>query len=67
MKIESGWLHHTYGVDPSMLEVALMECGRSLPQRLHDDYQAAYAAHRETQKVQVNGIHKYVMLERHII
>ena len=43
-------MHHTYGVDPSMLEVALMECGRSLPQRLHDDYQAAYAAHRETGK-----------------
>lgn len=41
-------MHHTYGVDPSMLEVALMDEERSLPQRLHDDYQRAYAEHRET-------------------
>lgn len=43
-------LHHTHGVDPSMLEVALIEVGRSLPERLHDDYQSAYAEHRETGK-----------------
>lgn len=43
-------LHHTHGVDPSMLEVALMEAGRSLPQQLHDDYQRAYAEHRATGK-----------------
>jgi hypothetical protein len=43
-------LHHTHGVDPSMLEVALMEDGRSLPQQLHDDYQRAYAEHRTTGK-----------------
>lgn len=43
-------LHHTYGVDPSMLEVALVEDGRSLPQQLHDDYQRAYAEHRATGK-----------------
>lgn len=41
-------MHHTYGVDPSMLECALIEIGRVLPQQLHDDYQVAYAAHRET-------------------
>lgn len=41
-------MHHTYGVDPSMLECALIEIGRTLPQQLHDDYQTAYAAHRET-------------------
>jgi hypothetical protein len=42
-------LHHTHGVDPSMLEVALMEAGRgSIPQRLHDEYQVAYAEHRKT-------------------
>jgi hypothetical protein len=45
---ELAQLHHTYGVDPSMLEVALMERGRSLPQYLHDAYQTAYAAHRAT-------------------
>jgi hypothetical protein len=43
-------LHHTHGVDPSMLEVALMEAGRSLPQQLHDDYQRAYEEHRATGK-----------------
>ncbi|MEY4489628.1 MAG: hypothetical protein RIQ79_2136 [Verrucomicrobiota bacterium] len=43
-------LHHTHGVDPSMLEVALMEAGRSLPQQLHDDYQRTYAEHRATGK-----------------
>jgi len=43
-------LHHTYGVDPSMLETALMLDGRSLPQSLHDDYQRAYSEHRKTGK-----------------
>ena len=43
-------MHHTYGVDPSMLEAALMLEGRTLPQSLHDDYQRAYAEHRETGK-----------------
>lgn len=43
-------LHHTHGVDPSMLEVALMEEGLSLPQHLHDEYQHAYAEHRATGK-----------------
>lgn len=44
-------LHHTHGIDPSMLECALMELGRgSLPQNLHDEYQAAYEEHRETGK-----------------
>ena len=41
-------LHHTHGVDPSMLEAALMLDGRAIPQRLHDDYQRAYSAHRAT-------------------
>lgn len=41
-------LHHTHGVDPSMLEVVLMAEGRSLPQEKHDDYQRAYAKHKET-------------------
>ena len=40
----------THGVDPSMLEVALIEDGGSLPQQLHDDYQRAYAEHRATGK-----------------
>jgi hypothetical protein len=31
-----------------MLECALIEIGLTLPQQLHDDYQTAYAAHRET-------------------
>jgi hypothetical protein len=41
-------MHHTYGVDPSMLECALIAEGRSLPQNLHDDYQRAYEVHRDT-------------------
>lgn len=45
------YLHHTHGVDPSMLEVALMDLGKgSLPQRLHDEYQVAYQKHKETGK-----------------
>jgi hypothetical protein len=43
-------IHHTHGVDPSMLEVELILDGRSLPQQLHDDYQTAYARHRATGK-----------------
>lgn len=43
-------MHHTHGIDPSMLECALLKTGRTLPQKLHDDYQAAYAAHRATGK-----------------
>jgi hypothetical protein len=43
-------MHHTHGVDPSMLEVALIEIGRSLPQHLHDEYLLSYAEHRATGK-----------------
>ncbi len=42
--------HHTHGIDPSMLECALMEMGKSLPQHLHDEYGVAYAAHEATGK-----------------
>lgn len=54
-------LHHTYGVDPSMIEVALMEDGRSLTQQLHDDYQRAYAEHRETGK---RGVKRQVLVAK---
>ena len=40
-------LHHTHGVDPSMLEVVLMQQGRCLPQEKHDSYQQAYEKHKE--------------------
>lgn len=44
-------VHHTYGVDPSMLEAALLDLGRpSFPERLHEEYQRAYARHRDTGK-----------------
>jgi hypothetical protein len=44
-------LHHTHGVDPSMLEAAFSQLGRGLiPQALHDAYQTAYEAHRTTGK-----------------
>jgi len=54
-------LHHTHGIDPSMLEVALMEDGRSFPQRLHDDYQLAYEEHRATGK---RGLVREVIVAR---
>jgi len=41
-------LHHTHGIDPSMLECALIENGRALPQHLHDAYLGVYKLHRET-------------------
>ncbi len=44
-------IHHTHGIDPSMLEIALMEAGCGpLPQDLHDAYQVAYDQHRQTGK-----------------
>lgn len=43
-------IHHTYGVDPSMLEAALMMNGQTIPQSLHDAYQSAYSLHRSTGK-----------------
>jgi len=39
---ELAMIHHTHGIDPSMLESAL---GNILPQRLHDEYEAAYEEH----------------------
>ncbi len=42
-------LHYTHGVDPSMLECALMEAGRGLiPTAIMDDYGREYAKHRAT-------------------
>lgn len=38
-------LHHTHGVDPSMLETAL---GRTIPEKIHDEYLQAYETHRTT-------------------
>lgn len=44
-------LHHTHGVDPSMLEVALMEAGKPTPsQEAHDAYQSAMATERARSK-----------------
>lgn len=39
-------LHHTHGIDPSILECV----GCKISQQQHDDYLAAYEKHRETGK-----------------
>jgi len=41
-------LHHTHGVDPSMLECALIELDKRLPETAHQEYLAAYGKHRQT-------------------
>jgi hypothetical protein len=42
-------LHHSDGVDPSMLEIALMDLGcPGLRQQQHDDYLVSYAEHKKT-------------------
>jgi len=44
-------LHHTHGVDPSMLEAALMLAGKPTPtQAAHDGYQTAMATERARSK-----------------
>ena len=46
---ELSQLHHTYGVDPSMLDAALSKLGKpSLSQKLHDEYLEVYSLHRAT-------------------
>lgn len=43
------YLHHTHGIDPSMLECALMDAGRgSIGAATMDDYEREYAKHRST-------------------
>jgi hypothetical protein len=44
-------LHHTNGIDPSMLECALIKLNKpTIPEQLHDDYQRVYTEHRATGK-----------------
>jgi hypothetical protein len=44
-------LHHTHGVDPSMLEIALLSAGKPTPnQTAHDDYLAAMQRERDRSK-----------------
>lgn len=44
-------LHHTHGVDPTMLETALMEAGKPpLAQECHDAYQRVMAVERARSK-----------------
>lgn len=40
-------IHHTHGIDPSMLESAFMMTGRTFPD-LHAEYETEYAKHRAT-------------------
>lgn len=42
-------IHHTHGIDPTILESALMELGLpTIPQRLHDAYEVEYDKHRSS-------------------
>lgn len=42
-------IHHTHGIDPTILESALMEIGRPIiPQILHDEYEVEYDKHRSS-------------------
>lgn len=43
--------HHTHGVDPSMLECALLTLGKQLPEYLHEEYRIAYQTHSATGKL----------------
>lgn len=55
-------LHHTHGIDTSMLEIALIEINKKLPEYLHDDYHIAYNKHKETGKQ--GGVKKEIIVAK---
>lgn len=45
-------LHHTHGIDPSMLECALLKLDKKhIPENIIDDYYMEYSKHKETGKL----------------
>jgi hypothetical protein len=57
------YYHHTHGVDPSMLECAMLAIGKKLPEKLHEEYMVAYEAHSLTGKA---GEKKVVLVAKTI-